>query len=191
VIFSSLLMSASVILPRSGLAIFQLSVSLAKLPATTAIPVPSWADSRTKSCFVVSRAMRSRASPGKRVSTANASASTSAGSSLVFSQSMSRKVVRRGCLMMWPSSCARLNQKISGLRWRSVIPMRLIPREGVRPGAVWLAVAAPASQVQIKALSFGSVVDHMNPWDVETVMRGTRLVVQPLCGLGLVGRGPL
>jgi len=30
-------------------------VSLAKLPATTAIPVPSWADSRTKSCFVVSR----------------------------------------------------------------------------------------------------------------------------------------
>ncbi|RDH74419.1 hypothetical protein DVS77_31810 [Mycolicibacterium moriokaense] len=48
--------------------------------------------------------------------------------------------------------------------------MRLIPRAGVEPGAVWLAVAAAASQVQIKALSFGSVVDHMNPWDVETVI---------------------
>ncbi|SEB45801.1 hypothetical protein SAMN04489727_1911 [Amycolatopsis tolypomycina] len=48
--------------------------------------------------------------------------------------------------------------------------MRLVPRRGVRPGAVWLAVATPQVQAQIKALSFGSVVDHMNPWDVEQVI---------------------
>jgi hypothetical protein len=48
--------------------------------------------------------------------------------------------------------------------------MRLIPREGVRPGAVWLGVATPQVQAQIEALSFGSVVDHMNPWDVEAVL---------------------
>jgi hypothetical protein len=50
--------------------------------------------------------------------------------------------------------------------------MRLIPREGVRPGAVWLGVATPQVQAQIEALSFGSVVDHMNPWDVEAVLVG-------------------
>jgi hypothetical protein len=48
--------------------------------------------------------------------------------------------------------------------------MRLIPREGVGPGAVWLGVATPQVQAQIEALSFGSVVDHMNPWDVEAVL---------------------
>lgn len=48
--------------------------------------------------------------------------------------------------------------------------MRLVPRPGVRPGAVWLAVAMPQVQRQIKALSFGSVIDHMNPWDVEDVL---------------------
>ena len=47
--------------------------------------------------------------------------------------------------------------------------MRLSPRDGVRPGAVWLGVVAARTQIQIKALSFGSVVDHMNPWDVEAV----------------------
>ena len=47
--------------------------------------------------------------------------------------------------------------------------MRLTPRDGVRAGALWLAVASQQAQVQIKALSFGSVVDHMNPWDVEKV----------------------
>lgn len=47
--------------------------------------------------------------------------------------------------------------------------MRLRPRSGVDPVALWLAVATPHAQVQIKALSFGSVVDHMNPWDVETI----------------------
>lgn len=48
--------------------------------------------------------------------------------------------------------------------------MRLTPHAGVRPGAVWLGVASKQAQSQIKALSFGSVVDHMNPWDVEDVV---------------------
>lgn len=47
--------------------------------------------------------------------------------------------------------------------------MRLRPRPGVAPGAVWLAVAARQSRLQINALSFGSVIDHMNPWDVEAI----------------------
>jgi hypothetical protein len=47
--------------------------------------------------------------------------------------------------------------------------MRLRPRSGVDPIALWLAVATPHAQLQIKALSFGSVVDHMNPWDVEDI----------------------
>jgi hypothetical protein len=47
--------------------------------------------------------------------------------------------------------------------------MRLRPRAGVDPVALWLAVATPHAQAQIKALSFGSVVDHMNPWDVEDI----------------------
>ncbi len=48
--------------------------------------------------------------------------------------------------------------------------MRLTPRSGVRPGALWLAVAARQTQLQINALSFGSVIDHMNPWDVEQIL---------------------
>jgi hypothetical protein len=48
--------------------------------------------------------------------------------------------------------------------------MRLTPRPGVRPGALWLAVAAALTRLQINALSFGSVVDHMNPWDVEAIL---------------------
>ncbi|WP_448620065.1 hypothetical protein [Geodermatophilus sp. URMC 65] len=47
--------------------------------------------------------------------------------------------------------------------------MRLVPKPDQRPGALWLGVAAPRTQVQIKALSFGSVVDHMNPWDVQQI----------------------
>ncbi|SDU16801.1 restriction endonuclease subunit S domain-containing protein [Jiangella alkaliphila] len=45
--------------------------------------------------------------------------------------------------------------------------MRLEPRSGVRPGELWLAVYVRQTRLQINALSFGSVVDHMNPWDVE------------------------
>lgn len=48
--------------------------------------------------------------------------------------------------------------------------MRLIPHQGVRPGALWLGVASKQGQVQIKALSFGSVVDQVNPEDVENVL---------------------
>lgn len=48
--------------------------------------------------------------------------------------------------------------------------MRLRPHAGVRPAALWLAVAAAQTRLQINALSFGSVVDHMNPWDVEDLM---------------------
>lgn len=45
--------------------------------------------------------------------------------------------------------------------------MRLTPQAGVSPAALWLAIAAGQTRLQINALSFGSVVDHMNPWDVE------------------------
>jgi hypothetical protein len=47
--------------------------------------------------------------------------------------------------------------------------MRLFPRAGVRAGVLWASVASPESQIQIKSLSFGSVIDHMNPWDVEAL----------------------
>jgi hypothetical protein len=47
--------------------------------------------------------------------------------------------------------------------------MRLRPLPGVKPAGLWLAVATPQAQVQIKALSFGSVVDHMIASDVEGV----------------------
>lgn len=48
--------------------------------------------------------------------------------------------------------------------------MRLIPRASVRPGALWLAIAARQSRAQINSLSFGSVIDHMNPGDVEDIL---------------------
>ena len=48
--------------------------------------------------------------------------------------------------------------------------MRLASRPGVRPGAVWLALAARQSKAQINALSFGSVVDQVNPDDVERIV---------------------
>ncbi len=48
--------------------------------------------------------------------------------------------------------------------------MRLSPRPGVRPGAIWLATATRQTRLQVNALSFGSVVDHMNPWDVENIL---------------------
>lgn len=48
--------------------------------------------------------------------------------------------------------------------------MRLTPRPGVSPAALWLATAAGQTRLQINALSFGSVVDHMNPWDVESLI---------------------
>jgi len=47
--------------------------------------------------------------------------------------------------------------------------MRLTPHPGVRPGALWLAVSSSQAQAQIKALSFGSVVDQVNPGDVAEI----------------------
>jgi hypothetical protein len=48
--------------------------------------------------------------------------------------------------------------------------MRLTPRPEVRPGALWLAITARQSRIQINALSFGSVVDQVNPGDVEDIL---------------------
>jgi len=53
--------------------------------------------------------------------------------------------------------------------WASNDVMRLVPHAGVHPGPLWLAIAARESQVQIKSLSFGSVIDHMNPWDAAAL----------------------
>lgn len=47
--------------------------------------------------------------------------------------------------------------------------MRLSPKPGVDPAGLWLAVASAEARLQINALSFGSVVDHMNPGDVENI----------------------
>jgi hypothetical protein len=47
--------------------------------------------------------------------------------------------------------------------------MRLRPRQGMNPAELWLAVATPQAQLQLKALSFGSVVDHMIANDVESI----------------------
>jgi len=47
--------------------------------------------------------------------------------------------------------------------------MRLFPHDTTHSGALWLAIALPQTQVQIKGLSYGSVIDHMNPWDVEAL----------------------
>lgn len=48
--------------------------------------------------------------------------------------------------------------------------MRLIPRSGVSPAALWLAVAAKQSQLQINALSFGSVIDELTAEAVESLI---------------------
>jgi hypothetical protein len=48
--------------------------------------------------------------------------------------------------------------------------MRLVPRTSTSPGALWLATATTQVRTQVNALSFGSVIDHMNPWDVEDVI---------------------
>ncbi len=47
--------------------------------------------------------------------------------------------------------------------------MRLFPHDDTHPGALWLSIAVPQTQVQIKSLSYGSVIDHMNPWDVAAL----------------------
>jgi hypothetical protein len=48
--------------------------------------------------------------------------------------------------------------------------MRLKPRSGVRPGALWLAMTAQQTRLQVNALSFGSVIDHLTPEAVEDIL---------------------
>lgn len=47
---------------------------------------------------------------------------------------------------------------------------RLVPRDGTSPGWLWLAAHTWQAQVQIKALSSGSVVDSTFSWDMESVI---------------------
>jgi hypothetical protein len=48
--------------------------------------------------------------------------------------------------------------------------MRLVPRPGVRPGQVWLAMAARQTRLQVNARSFGSVIDELTSEAVEDVL---------------------
>jgi hypothetical protein len=48
--------------------------------------------------------------------------------------------------------------------------MRVIPRDGVQPGWLFLAFAAWQTQVQVKAYSCGSVVDAVYPVDLNEVV---------------------
>ncbi|GEL48052.1 hypothetical protein CHO01_31680 [Cellulomonas hominis] len=47
--------------------------------------------------------------------------------------------------------------------------MRFVPRPGVKPGLVWLSLAAQQTKLQVNALSFGSVIDELNADDVADV----------------------
>ncbi len=48
--------------------------------------------------------------------------------------------------------------------------MRVRPRPGINPGWLYLAFAAPQVQMQVKACSCGSVVDAVNPSDLDRVI---------------------
>lgn len=48
--------------------------------------------------------------------------------------------------------------------------VRLQPHDGTAPGALWLSVASPQVQLQLRALTFGSVVDHLAAEDVDAVL---------------------
>lgn len=48
--------------------------------------------------------------------------------------------------------------------------MRLVPRPGVSPGAIYAAFAVPAVQQQVEALPYGSVIDHLYPEDIGDVI---------------------
>lgn len=47
--------------------------------------------------------------------------------------------------------------------------MRLRPREGVLPGAVWLSISTRQARLQFNATSFGSVIDETRPEDVRRI----------------------
>ncbi len=48
--------------------------------------------------------------------------------------------------------------------------VRLEPSAGAHPGALWLATATPQVQLQLRALTFGSVVDHLAAQDVDRIL---------------------
>lgn len=48
--------------------------------------------------------------------------------------------------------------------------VRLQPHSATRPGALWLATATPQVQLQLRALTFGSVVDHLAAEDVDGIV---------------------
>ncbi len=48
--------------------------------------------------------------------------------------------------------------------------VRLEPSAGAHPGALWLATATPQVQLQLRALTFGSVVDHLAAEDVDRIL---------------------
>lgn len=48
--------------------------------------------------------------------------------------------------------------------------IRLIPNTGVSPGGLWLATSTAQVQAQLRALTFGSVVDHLAAEDVEQIL---------------------
>jgi hypothetical protein len=65
--------------------------------------------------------------------------------------------------------CALVTTERSG--WlASEHVMRLRPRSGVRPGAIWLALSTRQVRAQINALSFGSVIDELRPVDIEQIL---------------------
>lgn len=48
--------------------------------------------------------------------------------------------------------------------------IRLEPKVGTRPGALWLATSTAQVQLQLKALTFGSVIDHLAAEDVDRII---------------------
>jgi hypothetical protein len=46
---------------------------------------------------------------------------------------------------------------------------RLVPKDHISKGALWLAIASTHSQLQLKSLAFGSVIDHMDPRGISQV----------------------
>ena len=47
--------------------------------------------------------------------------------------------------------------------------MRIRPKHARDAGALYLSLASQVAQVQIKAMAYGSVIDHTHPWDIESV----------------------
>ena len=84
-----------------------------------------------------------------------------------------------------------------GIGWTALLDRQV---GGTAESFTWLTVANSLG-IATGSVVLEAVVDHWNAgaafllasWAplAAVVVRGTRLVVQSLCGLGLVGRGPL